>query len=689
MDFDLSEEQRLLKESVDGLLGSSYDFDSRKKYMSEKGGWSKGVWSKFAEQGLLGLPFSEDDGGFGAGAVETMIVMEALGKALVLEPYLATVVIGGGFLRLGGSAAQKAAHIGGIIDGSKTFAFAQLEKNSRYDLGDVATSAKKKGGAYVIDGEKFVVLNGEAADTLIVTARTNGGQREASGIGVFLVPGNAKGVAKKSYPTQDGLHAADVTFTGVEIGTDALIGDGENGLALIERVVDEARTALCAEAVGLMDEFTQGNRRISEDAKAVRRADRQLPDPAASRRRHVRRRRTGPQHVDVCDHGGWFRRCKRARHRGRGGESADRQVRKVRRPAVDPASRRHRHDHGGQDRPLLQAADHDREHLWRHRLSSAPRHRGRRAGVVAPGRQCEERSDETIHSFLSRRDGLLRFARDDEFGEFGERRRAGMTIEETVVKNTPFDLTGKVAIITGSSRGIGRSSAELLAKLGAKVVISSRKVDACQEVADGIRKAGGEAHVIPCNISRREEVEVLIKGATLHYGRIDILVCNAAVNPYYGPLLDIKDDAFDKIMAANVKSNIWLCQLAIPQMAERGSGSVVIISSIGGLRGSTVIGAYGISKAADFALCRSLAGEWGPKGVRVNCVAPGLVKTDFARALWEDEERLKRRCATTPLRRIGEPDEIAGAVAYLGSDASSFMTGQTIVVDGGVTTAAV
>jgi NAD(P)-dependent dehydrogenase (short-subunit alcohol dehydrogenase family) len=257
------------------------------------------------------------------------------------------------------------------------------------------------------------------------------------------------------------------------------------------------------------------------------------------------------------------------------------------------------------------------------------------------------------------------------------------------VKGTPFDLTGKVAVITGSSRGIGRSSAELLAKLGARVVISSRKVDACQEVAEGIRKAGGDAHVIPCNISRRDEVEVLIKGATMHYGKIDILVCNAAVNPYYGPLLDIKDDAFDKIMNSNVKSNIWLCQLSIPQMAERGNGSVVIVSSIGGLRGSTVIGAYGISKAADFALCRSLAGEWGPKGVRVNCVAPGLVKTDFARALWEDEERLKRRCATTPLRRIGEPDEIAGAVAYLGSDASSFMTGQTIVVDGGVTTASV
>src|SRR6266481_2812704 len=182
MDFDLSEEQRLLKESVEGLLGDAYDFEARKKYMAEKGGWSKAVWNKFAEQGLLGLPFSEDDGG---------------------------------------SAAQKAAHIPAIIDGSKTFAFAQLEKNSRYDLQDVTTSAKKKGDGYVIDGEKFVVLNGEAADTLIVTARTKGGQRDAAGIGVFLVPADAKGVAKKGYPTQDGLHAADISFTGVEVGADA------------------------------------------------------------------------------------------------------------------------------------------------------------------------------------------------------------------------------------------------------------------------------------------------------------------------------------------------------------------------------------------------------------------------------------------------------------------------------------
>ncbi len=254
MDFDLSEEQRLLKESVDGLLTDAYDFEQRKKYMKEKGGWSKAIWGRLAEQGLLGLPFAEADGGFGAGAVETMIVMEALGRALVLEPYLATVVIGGGFLRHGGSAAQKAAHIPSIIDGSRTLAFAQLEKNSRYDLNDVTTSAKKKGDGWVIDGEKFVVINGENADTLIVTARTKGAQRDKTGIGAFLVPATAKGIAKKTYPTQDGLHAADITLTGVEVGADAAIGDPENALPLIARVVDEARTALCAEAVGAMDE---------------------------------------------------------------------------------------------------------------------------------------------------------------------------------------------------------------------------------------------------------------------------------------------------------------------------------------------------------------------------------------------------------------------------------------------------
>jgi NAD(P)-dependent dehydrogenase (short-subunit alcohol dehydrogenase family) len=249
-----------------------------------------------------------------------------------------------------------------------------------------------------------------------------------------------------------------------------------------------------------------------------------------------------------------------------------------------------------------------------------------------------------------------------------------------------FDLSGQVAVITGSSKGIGRSAAEIMASLGAKVVISSRKADACEEVAASIRKAGGEAIVIPCNISRKEELEGLVKGTLKQWGRIDTLVCNAAVNPYFGPLEKIADDAFDKIMSSNIKSNLWLCNFALPHMVDKG-GSVVIVSSIGGLRGSAQLGAYGISKAADMQLTRSLAVEWSPRGVRINCVAPGLVKTDFARALWEDPERLKRTVSTAPLRRIGEPHEIGGVVAFLASRASTFMTGTVIVADGGVTIA--
>lgn len=253
--------------------------------------------------------------------------------------------------------------------------------------------------------------------------------------------------------------------------------------------------------------------------------------------------------------------------------------------------------------------------------------------------------------------------------------------------STPFDLTDKVAVVTGSSRGIGRSIAETMARMGAKVVISSRKAEGCEPVAAAIRDNGGKAAVIACNISRRNQVEALIRGAEDKLGPIDILVCNAAVNPYYGPLGEITDEAFDKIMGANVKSNLWLCSLAIPGMAARGGGAVIIVSSIAGIRGTEMIGAYGISKAADFALARNLAVEWGPKNVRVNCIAPGLVKTDFARALWEDEKALERRNRATPLRRIGAPDEIGGVAAFLASPAASFITGQVIVADGGVTIA--
>jgi NAD(P)-dependent dehydrogenase (short-subunit alcohol dehydrogenase family) len=251
----------------------------------------------------------------------------------------------------------------------------------------------------------------------------------------------------------------------------------------------------------------------------------------------------------------------------------------------------------------------------------------------------------------------------------------------------PFRLDGQVAIITGSSRGIGMETAKLMARQGAKVVVSSRKAEACQPVADAIKAEGGEAVVIPCNISRKEEVQGLVKGTMDRFGRIDILVCNAASNPAYGPMQDLSDDAFDKIMNNNIKSNLWLSQLVIPGMAERGGGAVVIISSIAGLRASPMIGGYGVSKAADFALARNLAVEWSGKNIRVNCVAPGLVKTDFAKALWEDEKRLAKRNAMTPLQRIGEPHEIATVATFLAAPASSFITGQIIVADGGVTIA--
>lgn len=251
----------------------------------------------------------------------------------------------------------------------------------------------------------------------------------------------------------------------------------------------------------------------------------------------------------------------------------------------------------------------------------------------------------------------------------------------------PFDLSGQAAIITGSSRGIGRAAAEIMASLGAKIVVSSRKLDACEEVVAAIRDKGGDAIAIPCNISRKNEIEELVAKTLVRYSRIDTLVCNAAVNPVYGPLADLPDEAFDKVMGSNVKSNIWLANLVAPHMAAQGGGSIVIVSSIGGFRGTDTLGAYCISKAADFALARNLAVEWGPKNVRANCVAPGLIKTDFARALWENPDLRRKRTSTSPLRRIGEPDEIGGIIAFAASKAASFMTGQIIVADGGVTIA--
>lgn len=250
-----------------------------------------------------------------------------------------------------------------------------------------------------------------------------------------------------------------------------------------------------------------------------------------------------------------------------------------------------------------------------------------------------------------------------------------------------FSLDGKVAVITGSSRGIGRAIAERMAEAGARVVISSRKAAACEAVRDAINAAHGADRAIslPASLSSKDELQALVAGATAHFGRVDVLVCNAATNPYYGPLGGIGDEQFRKILDNNVIANHWLINAVAPQMIERRDGSIIIVSSIGGLRGSPVIGAYNVSKAADFQLARNLAVEYGPHNVRVNTIAPGLIRTDFARALWEDPAMLAQRCATTPLRRIGEPDEIAGAAVFLASPAASFITGQSIVVDGGVT----
>lgn len=248
-----------------------------------------------------------------------------------------------------------------------------------------------------------------------------------------------------------------------------------------------------------------------------------------------------------------------------------------------------------------------------------------------------------------------------------------------------FELTGQVAIVTGSTRGIGRAIAEQMARAGAKVVVSSRKPEACAAVVEAIRNAGGEAIPVPCNISDRDQLRNLVEQAVATWGRLDILVCNAAVNPYFGPMTSMPDDAYDKIMNSNVRSNFWLCNLAVPHLAASGGGSIIIVSSIGGNQGSATLAVYGMSKAADFSLAKSLAIEHGPRGIRANCIAPGLIRTDFSRELWQNEELLARVEKVTPVRRIGEPDDIGGVAVFLASRAAAYITGQTLVVDGGLT----
>ncbi|MDA0220560.1 MAG: SDR family oxidoreductase [Proteobacteria bacterium] len=248
-----------------------------------------------------------------------------------------------------------------------------------------------------------------------------------------------------------------------------------------------------------------------------------------------------------------------------------------------------------------------------------------------------------------------------------------------------FDLDGRVAVVTGGSKGIGRAICERMAEAGAKVVVSSRKLDACQEVVEGIRAKGGDAVAVACNVSHIEQLQNLVDTAMATYGRIDCLVGNAAVNPHYGPMTTIDEGAFQKIVDCNIRANLWLARMVLPQMAERKDGTIIVISSIAGLKGTDDIGMYGVSKAADMALARNLAVRWGEHNIRINTIAPGLIRTDFAKALWEDPERRAAVEAAYPLRRIGDPDDIAGVAVFLAADAGCYITGQTIVVDGGAT----
>jgi NAD(P)-dependent dehydrogenase (short-subunit alcohol dehydrogenase family) len=246
-----------------------------------------------------------------------------------------------------------------------------------------------------------------------------------------------------------------------------------------------------------------------------------------------------------------------------------------------------------------------------------------------------------------------------------------------------FDLTGKVAVITGASRGIGKAIALRMAEQGARIVVSSRKLDKCQAVVAEIEARGGEAIAVQCDIAEKAQLQALADASVARFGGIDILVCNAAVSAYFGPSINMPDAAFDKVMNCNVRSNFWLCNMVLPQMQTRGGGVILVISSIGGLVGSDRNGAYNISKAADMALVRNIALEWGPRGVRANCIAPGLIRTDFSKALWDNPDYYRAAVRESPLQRIGEPDDVASAAIFLAAPGGAFTTGQTIVIDGG------
>jgi NAD(P)-dependent dehydrogenase (short-subunit alcohol dehydrogenase family) len=250
-----------------------------------------------------------------------------------------------------------------------------------------------------------------------------------------------------------------------------------------------------------------------------------------------------------------------------------------------------------------------------------------------------------------------------------------------------FSLKGKVALVTGGTKGIGRAIARALGEAGAAVAVASRDAERCKEAETALSADGVKAKGIPCNVSHIDTLPALVESVERALGPIDVLIGNAAVNPHYGPMTEIPESAFDKIITANVKANLWLARLVLPGMVAKGGGAIVFLSSIAALRGTDDIGTYGASKAALGAIARNLAVRWGAKGVRVNCIAPGLVKTDFARALWEDPAKAKSAGEAYPMGRLGEPEDIAGAAVFLAARAGAWITGQTIVVDGGMTIA--
>ena len=371
MDFDLSEEQRLLKESLDRLIGDRYAFEQRKAYAQAAEGWSRELWGQYAELGLLGLPFAEAKAARAAGRSKPCWSWRRSAARWRSNRILRPSCSAAAFCAMAAMTAVRAELVPKIADGSLTLAFAQTERHSRWNLADVSTTARRDGAGWELDGEKGVVLHGDTADKLIVTARVGGGQRDRDGIGVFLVDAIAAGVSRRGYPTQDGLRAAEVTLAGVRVGPEAVLGEPGAGLPLIERVVDEAIAALCAEAVGamaVMHELTvdylktrrQFGREIGSFQVLQHRAVDMLVALGA-----------GAQHGDVCDDDGGRGKRGRAAQRIVGGQGADRALGQIRRAAGDPAAWRHRHDDGVQGRPLLQTHDDDRCDFWRCRPSSA------------------------------------------------------------------------------------------------------------------------------------------------------------------------------------------------------------------------------------------------------------------------------------------------------------------------------